>query len=160
MTGRARCVSGTISTDDILPARHKHSTVKPGELATHVFEHLLPGFAGSVQRGDLLVCRGTLGIGSSREQAVSALQAAGIEAFFAARFGRIFFRNAWNLGVPAIELAALDIDGGPQEGDAIEFDLGRGTCSWPGGSGRFPPVPPMLRDMVARGGLLAGISPP
>jgi 3-isopropylmalate/(R)-2-methylmalate dehydratase small subunit len=62
------------------------------------------------------------GIGSSREQAVSALKAAGVKAILAPAFGRIFFRNAWNLALPALERPdpggeqwELDLTGVPEE---------------------------------------------
>ncbi|MGV7963047.1 hypothetical protein QPK13_18730 [Photorhabdus tasmaniensis] len=64
----------------------------------------------------MIVCDGIFGIGSSREQAVSTLLAVGISMVIAPAFGRIFFRNAWNLGLLAIE---ADIKGF-REGLAVE----------------------------------------
>src|SRR3954470_7689779 len=93
---RVRPIHGVISTDDIIPARYKNMYTDPKVLANHVFENLLPGFAKTLQPADALVGYDTFGIGSSREQAVTSLSAAGVRAIFAPRFGRIFFRNSWN----------------------------------------------------------------
>jgi 3-isopropylmalate/(R)-2-methylmalate dehydratase small subunit len=151
--GRIRMVNGTISTDDIIPARYKYVSTDPKEMAGHVFENLLPGFAATLARGDVLYCPATFGIGSSREQAVSALQAAGIIAVFAPRFGRIFFRNAWNLGLPALEVTKLDVD----ENERVVIDLESGTVSSQTNMQRFNP--PALEMLLLReaGGLLARV---
>src|SRR4051812_4489461 len=107
-----------MSTDDIIPGRYKHMFTDTAELAKHVFENALPGFAASLQEGDALWSAETFGIGSSREQAVSSLQAAGVRAVLAPRFGRIFFRNSWNLGLIAIEITGP----APAEGEQIDLD--------------------------------------
>jgi 3-isopropylmalate/(R)-2-methylmalate dehydratase small subunit len=148
---RARRVHGVISTDDILPARYKHRTVDPAEFAPHVFENVLPGFAATLREGDALVGDDTFGIGSSREQAVSALLAAGVEAVFAPRFGRIFFRNAWNLGLLAIEVDTAAL----AEGAELELDLEGGRLAAAGAELAFVPVPADLVEIVRAGGLLA-----
>lgn len=112
-------VERPVSTDDILPARYKHMHSDPQLLAPHVFENLLPGLD---LQDCALVSPALFGIGSSREQAVSALKAAGVKAVLAPAFGRIFFRNAWNLALPALERGdpggaewELDLSGVPEE---------------------------------------------
>lgn len=148
---RVRPITGTISTDDIIPGRYKHSLINPADLAHHVFENLLPGFAQTLQPGDVLLCDSTFGIGSSREQAVSSLLAAGVVAVFAPSFGRIFFRNSWNLGLLAIELEQLPA----AAGDRVHLDLHQGCVITPAGVGRFLPPPAEMIRMVEQGGLLA-----
>lgn len=156
---RVRIVSGVISTDDIIPGRYKHMYTDPRDLAPHVFESLLPGFAASLQPGDALCCPDIFGIGSSREQAVSSLMAAGVTAIFARRFGRIFFRNAWNLGLPVIELRDADL----VEGEPVAVDLERGSI-WRGhppsaaGCIPFDPPPDEMLRMLREGGLLARVA--
>jgi 3-isopropylmalate/(R)-2-methylmalate dehydratase small subunit len=153
LTLRIREIRSVISTDDIIPGRYKHMYTDTRQLAKHVFENLLPGFAETLREGDVLCSTETFGIGSSREQAVSSLQAAGVKAVVAPRFGRIFFRNAWNLGLLAIEadLAAA------REGESLTLDLRAGTLAGPFGTVRFPPPPPDMIAMVAEGGLLARV---
>lgn len=150
MNLRIRRISGVISTDDIIPGRYKHMFTDPNELRKYVFENLLPRFAATLGPDDVLCCDDTFGIGSSREQAVSAIQAAGIKAVIAPRFGRIFFRNAWNLGLIAIEMA--DFPG--QEGQAVDLHLAEGRIQGPFGTLAFQPPDAAILDMVAQGGLL------
>ena len=156
---RVRIVSGVISTDDVIPGRYKHMYTDPRELAPHVFENLLPGFAASLEPGDALYCADIFGIGSSREQAVSSLMAAGVGAVIARRFGRIFFRNAWNLGLPAIELRNADL----VEGERVALDLERGSI-WRGdphgaaGCIAFEAPPGEMLRMLRAGGLLACVA--
>jgi 3-isopropylmalate dehydratase small subunit len=107
---RIRIGPGPVSTDDIIPGRYKHMYTDPKELAPHVFENLLPGFARSLSPGDAIYCPDTFGIGSSREQAVTSLLAAGVVVVLAPRFGRIFFRNAWNLGLLVLEASHKAMD--------------------------------------------------
>lgn len=151
----ARHIAGTISTDDILPARYKHATTDPVMMAAHVFETSNPGFAAKLKPSSVLVAGSLFGIGSSREQAVAALRAAGVAAVIAPAFGRIFFRNAWNLGLPAIT-----IDRFVCEYDAeVTIDLVAGTVEtgtresslvW-----RTTPLEPDVLNVYRDGGLLA-----
>lgn len=150
---RVRLVPGTISTDDIIPGRYKHMYTDPRDMAPHVFESLLPGFAATLKPGDALCCPDIFGIGSSREQAVSSLLAAGVTAIFARRFGRIFFRNAWNLGLPVLELRDADL----AEGEAISVNLERGSIQRASGDLAFEPPPPEMLKMLRAGGLLASV---
>ncbi|MCK6586108.1 MAG: 3-isopropylmalate dehydratase [Polyangiaceae bacterium] len=151
---RVRVVPGVISTDDIIPGRYKHMYTDPRDMAPHVFESLLPGFAASLRKGDALYCHDLFGIGSSREQAVSSLMAAGVTAIFARRFGRIFFRNAWNLGLPVIELRDCDL----AEEEPISVDLERGVLQRSTGPVAFEPPPPQMLQMLRAGGLLASVA--
>ena len=147
---RVRCVHSCLSTDDILPARYKHSFTAPLDLAPHVFENALPGFAATLRPGDILLADDTFGIGSSREQAVSALLAAGVVGVLAPSFGRIFFRNAWNLGLLAIEYNKLPLE----EGELITIDLEAGLITGRLGQWTFNKPPPEILAMIAAGGLL------
>jgi 3-isopropylmalate/(R)-2-methylmalate dehydratase small subunit len=148
---RVRRVQGEISTDDIIPARYKHRFTDPAMLAPHVFEHRFPGLAETFRRGDALVGRDILGIGSSREQAVSALRACGVRLVVAPAFGRIFYRNCWNLGLPAIEADTALL----AEGEQINLDLTGGRITGSAGCVSFAPPARMMIDMVEAGGLLA-----
>lgn len=147
-----RRLFGVVSTDDIIPARYKHMHTDPDLLAPHIFEAFAPGFVDTVRSGDVLVGDSLFGIGSSREQAVSALAAAGFTAVIAPRFGRIFFRNCWNLAVPAIEVDTALLVGH----DSVGLDLDHGHILDRDGNVvvDFVPPPSMLIEMVRAGGLL------
>lgn len=148
---RLRRVSGVVSTDDIIPARYKHMETDPAKLAPHLFESFLPNFQDTIKPGDVLVCDETFGIGSSREQAVSTLLANGIQFVLAPEFGRIFFRNCWNLALPAIEVDVEGLD----EGTHCAIDIQDGLLQTSTGiARRFHKIPPFLLAMREAGGLL------
>ena len=148
---RVRRIGGTISTDDIIPARYKHMYTDPVQLAPHLFEAYQPGFVDTLEPGDALVGDEIFGIGSSREQAVTTLLASGLRLVLAPRFGRILFRNCWNLGLPAIEVDTRALP----DGARIEVDLHQGEVRCAGAvAARFAVPPAFLLDMVDRGGLL------
>jgi 3-isopropylmalate/(R)-2-methylmalate dehydratase small subunit len=153
--GRARVLPGPISTDDMLPAKYKHRSVDPADLAPHIFENVHPGFAESVREPTILVCRGgVMGIGSSREQAVTALRAAGVMAVLSHRFGRIFFRNCWNVGLPALEL----MEGEVEEGETLTVDLAKAQISGRGTEARrCRALDPRVWKLHEAGGLLNGL---
>lgn len=153
-TFRVRRVEGIVSTDDIIPARYKHMYTDPLQLAPHVFESFLPGLAAKFEPGDVLVNDSIFGIGSSREQAVSAMMASGVSMILAPRFGRILFRNCWNLALPAIEVETNNM----RDDDIIRIDLRGGTVE--GQSGwhvDFEPPTPFLLELLEAGGLLTRV---
>jgi 3-isopropylmalate/(R)-2-methylmalate dehydratase small subunit len=143
-------ISGLISTDDIIPARYKHMYTDPAQMAPHVFEARFPGLAATLEPADMLVGSDIFGIGSSREQAVSALMACGVRLVVAPEFGRIFYRNSWNLGLPAIQADP----GAFVEGQRISVDLPAGRFSGAPGLPSFAAPPRVLQEMVEAGGLL------
>jgi 3-isopropylmalate/(R)-2-methylmalate dehydratase small subunit len=147
---RVRKVCGTISTDDILPARYKHTTTDPRELATHVFEYRFGPEHPRFEKGDCIVSDSIFGIGSSREQAASALCAAGVSAIIAPAFGRIFYRNCWNLALPAIEADLTDC----LENDSIELALADGLMVTSKKTVLFARPPEWLLCVYRNGGLL------
>ncbi len=60
-----------------------------------------------MRAGDVLVGGFNFGTGSSREQAVTALQAKGIPLVIAGSFSQTYLRNAFNNGFPCIECPEL-----------------------------------------------------
>lgn len=151
---RVRRISGVVSTDDIIPARYKHMHTDPALLGPHLFEAFRPGFASTLVSGDVLVSDSVFGIGSSREQAVSTLLANGVAAVIAPAFGRILFRNCWNLALPAITAATANLD----EEALVSIDLGAGEIARDGETLiNFAAPSPFLLDMITAGGLLAQV---
>lgn len=112
-----------ISTDHILPSRYM-TQVEPNELAANCMAGCAPQFSARVQRGDVLAAGENLGYGSSREQAPQALKYAGISAVIAKSFARIFYRNCFNIGIPAIACPTFVEEA--SEGDSIEVNLAVG----------------------------------
>jgi len=83
-----------------------------------------PEFVGKVKPGDVLVAGPNFGSGSGRETAPMALQQAGIAALIAPSFGRIFFRNSINIGLPAVTIESTE---SIEQGDLLIVDLDAGT---------------------------------
>ena len=142
--------------DDVNTDVHCSSKYFPGKdntyVAQHVFEQLVPGFASRVRPGDVIVAGKHFGINSSREQAVHVLRAMGVSAVIAYSFGRQFFRNCINNGLPVIE---CDIAGIAQ-GDLVEADLaaGRLAVAARGITRTIPPLPGAVQALLAAGGLI------
>ena len=100
MSGHVWKFGDDINTDLLAPGVYIKLSLD--ELASHCLEAIEPSFAGSVVKGDFVVAGKSFGMGSSREQAAQVLKALGIAAVIAQSFGGIFYRNAFNLGLPAI----------------------------------------------------------
>ena len=151
MTGRAWVFGDELDTDLLAPGAYMKGPIET--LAGHVLEAVDPGFATAVQPGDILVAGRNFGIGSSREQAAEALKVLGLAAVVARSFGGIFYRNAFNLGLPAIEcdgVAAIST------GDRLTLDAagGRIRNETTGEVLTCLPVPAHLMRLVQVGGLL------
>ena len=117
-----------INTDLIISGRYKFSITDPNQLAMHVFEDIEPDFYKKIGEDKFFVIAGTnFGCGSSREQAPMALKYAGCQAVLAKSFARIFYRNAFNLGLPLIECDTDKI----KKGDTIEADIEKGVVMGP-----------------------------
>ncbi len=142
-----------INTDVIFPGRCTYTVSHdPTELARHALEDLDPAFAASVQRGDVIVAGRNWGNGSSREQAVTCLKAAGVHAVIAASFARIYYRNAINSGLLVIECPAVIAH--LETGDTVEIDMENALLYCTAGSFVFPHLPESVRAIVQAGGLI------
>ena len=141
-----------INTDYIISGRYKFKIQDPVELAKHVMEDLDPHFYSKLKKGDFIVAGSNFGCGSSREQAPMAIKYAGVSAVLAKSFARIFYRNCFNLGLPAIE---CDTDG-IAEGDELELDLDKGVIrnKTKGRNIKISPIPKTMQTLLADGGLV------
>ena len=131
----------------------KYNIGKPlAWLAEHAFEQLVPGFGKQVRPGDVIVAGKDFGINSSREEAVQVLRAMGVAAVVAQSFGRQFYRNAINNGLPIAECDVSLIE----TGDMIQIDVAAGQVSVPARAfnARVPKLPPAVLALISAGGLL------
>jgi 3-isopropylmalate/(R)-2-methylmalate dehydratase small subunit len=149
--GRAFVFGDNVDTDTLAPGLYMKKPIE--EMARHTLEALDPTFATSVRAGDIVVGGENFGMGSSREQAVMTLRQLGVAAVIAKSFAGLFFRNALNLGLPA--LACADA-GKIRAGDrlAIAPEQGRIENLTTGESYACEPIPPHLVEMIRDGGLL------
>lgn len=150
--GRVHVLGDNINTD--LNCSSKYLPGKDNAyVAQHAFEQVAPGFASRFRPGDVIVAGRNFGINSSREQAVHIMRTMGVGAIVAQSFGRLFFRNTINNGLPVIE---CDISG-IADGDEIEIDLAAGklTVAARGISRTVAALPPAVQQILAAGGLIA-----
>jgi len=151
MPGRVWKFGDDINTDVLAPGIY--IKLPPEDLAAHCLEAIDPEFALVVQPGDIVVGGKNFGTGSSREQAAQSLKVLGIAAVIAPSFGGIFYRNAFNLGLPAIVSTGT---ASIENGDQVDVDLasGRITNITQGSDITGEPVPENLLEIVSAGGLV------
>ena len=150
LSGKVWCFGDNIDTDLIIAARYLN-TSDPKELAKHVMEDADPEFVKKVGLGDIIVAGENFGCGSSREHASIALKAAGVSAVVAKSFARIFYRNAFNTGLPIFELSET---GEIKEGDMLSISMESGEIKNGAKTYRFTPIPPFMQELLACGGLM------
>lgn len=154
LKGRVHRFGDDINTDEILPARYLN-TSDPQELAPHAMEDADPEFVRKARPGDFVVAGKNFGCGSSREHAPVALKALGLSGVIAASFARIFYRNAFNMGLAIFESpqAAAEI----RDGQEISVDVDSGIITALGTGNKYPsqPIPPFMQELLADGGLMA-----
>ncbi len=149
--GRAWVYGDDINTDLLAPAAYLKGSME--ELASHCLEDLDADFAAGVGEGDVFVAGNNLGFGSSREQAPQALQLRGIRTVLAQSFGRIFYRNALNLGMPTLVCPQADRI---RNGDQLRVDAAAGVVHnlSTGEDLACEPLPDHLLEIVGNGGLI------
>ena len=157
LKGRAWKFGSDVDTDVIIPARYL-TTSDPAELAEHCMEDADPSFPPGFQSGDIFVAGKNFGCGSSREHAPIAIKAAGVSCVIARTFARIFYRNAFNIGLPIFESpeAAEDVRAGDEL--MVAADAGTITNLTTGRTYKSAPVPSFMQEIIAAGGLINYVS--
>ncbi len=142
-----------VDTDVIIPARHLNTT-DPLDLAKHCMEDIDKDFAANVKQGDIIVAGKNFGCGSSREHAPIAIKASGIRCVIAPTFARIFYRNAFNTGLPILECE--EAIAGISAGDEVNVDFESGTIEnvTTGKVYQAQPFPPFIQKIIESGGLV------
>ena len=155
MKGKAFKFGDNISTDHIAPGRLYHLRSNLPEFAKHVLEDADETFASRMKKGDFGVAGSNFGLGSSREHAPLIMKIAGVGAVLAKSFARIFYRNAINIGLLAIECDTDAID----DGDELELDIEKGiiTDLTNGSIIQIEPLPPVMIKLLKDGGLVEHI---
>jgi len=149
--GKAHLLADDVNTDI-----HCSSKYHPGRdnahVAQHAFDQLSPGFAKRFAKGGVIVAGKNFGNNSSREQAVHILRLMGVAGIVAVSFGRQFFRNCINNGLPVVECNVSGIS----ENDEIELDLALGRVVVPacGIVRETPSLPGEVQAILAAGGLI------
>jgi 3-isopropylmalate/(R)-2-methylmalate dehydratase small subunit len=153
ITGTIYRFGDDVNTDEIIPARYLN-TSDARELAAHVMEDADPEFPGKVKPGDIIVAGKNFGCGSSREHAPLAIKAAGVTCVVAESFARIFYRNAFNIGLTIIECPAAALEA--QTGHVLRIDTAAGEIANTSLNREYSakPIPGFMQELIAAGGLM------
>jgi homoaconitate hydratase len=139
----------------------------PEQMASVVMENYDPGFAAQLQPDDIIVTGYNFGTGSSREQAVTALQAARIAMITAASFSQTYLRNAFNNGFicvscPTLAAAMREAYAAKEKADMksivsaepLTVDFKAAQVLWRGRRFACTPLGTQVQELVAAGGVL------
>lgn len=157
-TGKVWKFGDDLDTDLIIPARYLN-TSDPNILDGHCMEDADPGFVGKIKKGDILVAGKNFGCGSSREHAPISIKAVGISCIIAKSFARIFYRNAFNMGLPIFE--SPDLWDKIADGELLTVDSDEEWAKKPDNGSEtfiFKPIPPFMRELMNAGGLMNYLS--
>ncbi len=153
LSGKSIKLGDNINTDFIISGRYKFAITDIRELAKHIMEDIDPDFPKKISPGKSLIVAGrNFGMGSSREQAPLVIKEAGIAAVLAVSFARIFYRNAFNIGLPLIEADTEKID----ENDVLDVDLDKGIIKnlTKNTELAIKPIPEFMQEQLREGGVI------
>jgi len=153
LEGKSIKLGDNINTDFIISGRYKFSITDIKELAKHIMEDIDPNFYSKITPGKSIIVAGSnFGMGSSREQAPLVIKEAGIVAVLAKSFARIFFRNAFNIGLLLVETDTDKI----AENDALDLDLDKGVVSniTKNIELAIKPLPKFMQELLKEGGVI------
>lgn len=150
--GKSFVYGANIDTDQIYPGRFL-DLVNPEDVAKHAMEGVDANFGKEFVSGDIIVASTNFGCGSSREHAVITLKTVGIGAILADSFGRIFYRNAINLGIPV--LVCPNITDIVKKGDVLTVDVetGKVVNETTGSTSQAQPLSDYIMNILASGGI-------
>jgi len=154
ITGKVFKVGDDIDTDQIYPGRYLYLTSSQ-EMAVHAMEDIILNFYEKIEGEDcIIVAEKNFGCGSSREHAPRALLYAGVKAIVAESFGRIFYRNALNIGLPVLKYP--DIIKEVHQNDYIKINLQDGLITLCNPERKIPieKYPPQILSILKSGGLI------
>ena len=153
ITGKIIVVGDNIDTDQIYPGCYLALT-DPKEIGSHCLSGVDVNIAANFPQGGIVVAGRNFGCGSSREHAPIAFKASGVPVVIAASFARIFYRNAINVGLPALEIGD-DVEK-IKAGDILSIDLDTGKIvdKTTGDTFQAPPLPGFIQDIAKAGGLI------
>tara|TARA_R110000787_G_C13442928_1_gene446550 strand:- start:13637 stop:14137 length:501 start_codon:yes stop_codon:yes gene_type:complete len=151
--GRAWAYGANIDTDALAPIGSYSGTGDLSAGAGQCLRDLDPNFAKSVVEGDVFVATDNMGIGSSRETAPMFLRALGIRCVVAHSFARIFYRNCFNIGLPALVCAEA---GQINMGDVLKIDPASGKIinETQAATYQCQAIPDHLMGIIEAGGLM------
>ena len=154
-TGKVWILGDDIDTDIIIPTEYL-ALPTVDDMKKYAFSPLRPELAGKIGAGDIIVAGKNFGCGSSREQAPEIIKHLQIRCVIAKSFARIFFRNAINIGLPAI--VCKDLPDAVKTGDTLELHMSEGTAVANGKTYSCTKLPEYMQNILNQGGLIASLN--
>jgi 3-isopropylmalate/(R)-2-methylmalate dehydratase small subunit len=150
--GRALVIAlDNVDTDVLYPGQFVN-VLDPQEMANYLFEGLDPSLRDEITDETILVAGANFGSGSSRENVPLAMKVAGIRCVLAKSFARIFYRNCFNLGLPAI--TCPEAASAARPGSRVRIDVEAGSVEVDGATFASRPLPPFMLELLGEGGLV------
>ena len=168
LEGRALLLpQDNLNTDGIYGKDYTYrDDMTPEMMAQVVMANYDPQFAAIMRPGDVIVGGFNFGTGSSREQAVTALQAAKIALVVAGSFSQTYLRNAFNNGYACVESPdlvkamrsefAARVKTGDKTiatDDVLALDFVRAVATWRGKTYAFAALGAAVQELVVAGGV-------
>lgn len=149
--GRVWKFGDDINTDLMLPAIAL--LLPEAQQRKYCFSANRPGWIDQVKPGDIIVGGKNYGTGSSRP-AARVLREVGITCLLAESINGLFLRNSVNFGLSAMPCPG--VFKAFEEGDEAEVDMKQGTVTnrTKGTVLKGAPLPGMLLDIIAAGGII------
>ena len=154
LEGTARVFGDDVNTDYIISSARKRASIDASALVPFLFESIAPGFAASIDTGNILVAGRNFGCGSAMEVAATVIQAAGIRAVLAKSFSRSFYRNAINNGLLVIECDTSSIIEGDELRVTLTDDAAEVLDGTQGTRISGTPLPAIMLRILSAGGLV------
>lgn len=150
--GKAFVFGANIDTDQIYPGRFVELT-DVEDVAKHAMEGADPDFIKKFSKGDIIVASTNFGCGSSREHAAITLKAVGVGVVLAESFGRIFYRNGINLGVPLLVCPGIDKIVTSGQDLTVNIEAGQIINETTGEVAQAQPMSEYVMNILASGGI-------
>lgn len=151
INGKLFLFGNNVDTDQIYPGRFVQYT-DVEDVKKYAMYGADEKFVEKINVGDMIVAGTNFGCGSSREHAAITLKAVGVSLILAESFGRIFYRNAINLGLPVI--ICPQISSLVKDGESLEVNLEKGIVS--NENGKVASIEPMsdyVLNILEHGGI-------
>ncbi|KAI1617378.1 hypothetical protein EDD36DRAFT_454669 [Exophiala viscosa] len=152
ISGRVYLLPDFVDTDALAPNEAlSQPNITRQKLGTYCLYHTHPDFRQRVKEGQNIVVAGEgFGCGSSREDAVFALQAVGVQCVIAKSFAFIYGRNQPNLGLLGFELKDSRFWAVVDNNKSMKIDLDHTVLRLEVEPGIWEPFPFQLSQMQRR----------
>jgi homoaconitate hydratase family protein/3-isopropylmalate dehydratase small subunit len=143
-----------LNTDQMFAGKHTYSVMSSDAAAILplLFSDFDPSFSSTAREGDIIIAGDNFGCGSSREHPSVGLAHLGIKAVIIKSVNRIFYRSSINQGLPLIvHREAVEAY---KPGDKVEIDFDKGSLTIGSKRFTFEPLPPELKQIIEKKGLV------